>query len=133
MQSIIPIKRTAASSSNYQGRLSELWQDRVIGKALRFSILLIILLFVVIFSFLWRLPPEIPLTYSRPWGTEQLVPSIFLLFLFFLVIIVLLINSFFASLLFSSQQLLARILSWTSVVFILLIDITVMRVVLLIT
>jgi hypothetical protein len=86
-----------------------------------------------IIVFFWRLPPEIPLTYSRPWGSEQLVPSFFLFIVFFLVMVIVLVNSLLAAFLVSLEELLARMLIWSTALIVFLVDVTVLRVVLLIT
>jgi hypothetical protein len=128
----INIRTNSYSANQFKGGLLSLWRDPVAGKSLRLSILLCLILLVIIFIFFWRLPPEIPLAYSRPWGAEQLVSSYFLFVVLMIAIFIMVINSILASFLLHENQLLARIISWVSVLVIFLYDFTVIRVILLI-
>ena len=46
------------------------------------TVLLLSLLSIILLVFVWqRLPPEVPLWYSRPWGESQLANSLWLFLL----------------------------------------------------
>lgn len=88
---------------------------------------------LTIFWSYWKLPPEIPLSYSRPWGAAQLVPSAFLFFLAGGLVILTIVNSILAAKLSATDLILGRILAWVSALVVFLVDITLLRVVLLVT
>ena len=78
---------------------------------------------ILLILFFWRkLPPEIPLFYSRPWGEEQLANSWSLFILPSLTIIVFLINFSFSYLVKKyfpekEEKLLLKILEVTNIFF----------------
>lgn len=119
-------------SQQFRGSFSLLWKDEVGGLALRLLLLQLTFLVVLLAVFAWRLPPEIPLMYSRPWGLAQLVPSSFLFFVVAGVALLVGFNSYLSSVYFETEPLLARIVSWAGVLTVFLIDITVTRVFLLV-
>jgi len=93
---------------------------------------------LLILFFLRRLPPEVPLFYSRPWGKEQLVTPLSLFILPLSSLIVFLVNLSFSSLInkyFSKKEekLLSKILEISSVVFSIFCLITLIKIVLLVT
>ncbi len=117
----------------FRMNLPLLWKDRVIGLALRLNLILIFVFAGILIFFYWRLPPEIPLFYSRPWGGEQLASTFFLLALFALLLMMMVVNTVFSSVIFKKELLLTQIISWTSVIVGFLIVFTVLRIVLLVT
>lgn len=125
IEKLVPSKRLYNS-------LYELWCDRVAGRALRTVLFLLVVLVLLVIAFYLRLPPEIPLAYSRPWGIAQLVPSSFLFMLAAGLSLLVTVHSIFAAWMFEAEQLLARIMVWINALTVLLIDITVLQVVLLI-
>lgn len=96
-------------TQSFRRFLSILLGDRIAGFAMRMSFLLILLLLGIIVAFYWRLPPEIPLFYSRPWGVDQLAPSYFLLVVVSFLIMVFFVNIILASFAFKKEPLLSRI------------------------
>lgn len=61
--------------------------------------------------FFWKkLPPEVPLFYSRPWGQKQLVGPIILAILPGFSLLVMTINLIFASIIISKQKLAGQLL-----------------------
>ena len=61
--------------------------------------------------FSWaKLPPQIPLFYSRPWGEEQLAPKYQIIFLPAIALFIFLFNFFSSTQLFPKETLLSRIL-----------------------
>lgn len=73
-----------------------------------------IIFFGALFSF-GRVPPEIPLQYSRPWGQDQLAPKSALWLLAGGGAVITLVHVALASLLFKKDQLSAHIIIWTGV------------------
>lgn len=87
--------------------------------------------FIVVLTFLNRLPPQIPLLYSKPWGVEQLGSPTFLfvpLALSLVFIILNLVLSYF----FYEYKLLPRLLVSSSCLVCILASITVLRIVFLV-
>lgn len=121
------------SQNTTQDSLYLVWRDRIGGRSLRLSLFFFFLLLLVVGVSFWRIPPQIPLAYSRPWGVAQLVPSSFLFVLLFLTLFLVISTSILAAFLFPSEQLLARILLCGLSLTLLLIDVSVFRVILLIT
>jgi hypothetical protein len=67
-------------------------------------------LLVLVGVFWSKLPPEIPLFYSLPWGEQWLVPKIGLLILSGSMLLISIIDLIWAYRLFKSEGLLARYL-----------------------
>lgn len=79
-----------------------------------------------------RLPPQLPLFYSRPWGEEQLTTPFGLLLLPTLSLLIGAINVFLPLLLPYRQKLISQILGGTSAIFSLLCLITLTKIILLV-
>jgi len=95
-------------------RFLVLWQDKPSSLGIKLAI---ILLPLSVFYFLFtshRLPPEVPLFYSRPWGEEQLTPSTSLLMLPLGGLLFTFLNIGMAVFLFDEFPFLARILVWST-------------------
>lgn len=92
--------------------------------------ILLTLLFLLIY---WqKLPPQVPLFYSKPWGEEQLVSPIYLSLPSGISVTFLVVNTFFASLL-PENIFLKRILVIGAVLASILSAITIIHIVLLIS
>lgn len=90
--------------------------DRSARLSLIITGLILIFHFSFLASFFSRLPPELPLYYSRPWGQAQLVtPEQFLILPVF-SLTVFLINTILALKLHPQEKILARLALWTSLV-----------------
>jgi len=79
-------------------QLSELgnfWQKKYSRQLFLFSLTFIIVQTTIIFIYLDKLPPELPLYYSRPWGKDQLVPPRYLFLLPATSVSILFVNLFF--------------------------------------
>jgi len=61
----------------------------------------------------YKLPPEVPLLYSRPYGQNQLIPVWSLWLLLGLMTVIDLVSFRIASNLLEKEKLLAQILVWT--------------------
>jgi hypothetical protein len=85
-------------------------RDKVIRFGLGSSLLFIAIQIVLGLVLVTKLPPEVPLFYSRPWGERQLA-SPFLLFLLPVVsILVLFVNSLLATTVFKKEPLVSRLM-----------------------
>ncbi len=87
-------------------RLGTFWTLPQNTNPFRLALLLVALQFFLIFYYFDRLPPQVPLYFSLPWGENRLsTPSNLLLFPS-LGLIFLIFNSFFAGLLSEDHKLL---------------------------
>ena len=72
--------------------VAKLWSDIVIRRSLKFF-LCIEGIFLIIFGFVWfNLPPQLPLFYSLPRGTEQLANPLSFTLLPFLAFLIMFFN-----------------------------------------
>lgn len=96
--------------SSFFGSLGKFWQTTLNSRLLRFTIILFFAQVILIIWFYNQLPPEIPLFFSRPWGSAWLSPSssIFILPLF--TLITLLINYFMAIFFHQKKLILSQLL-----------------------
>lgn len=96
-------------SSIKRGLLTILWQDNLS----RYSFLATFFLGISTLSLLavfWnKLPPEVPLLFSHPWGEEQLAPSSNLVLIPASIFAIMFLNLFLGSLFFN-EKLAFRIL-----------------------
>jgi len=79
-------------------QLSELgnfWQKKYSRQLFLLSLAFILIQSVLIFIYLDKLPPELPLFYSRPWGKDQLASPRYLFLLPATSVAILFINLFF--------------------------------------
>jgi hypothetical protein len=83
--------------------------------------------------FIRKLPPQIPLFYSRPWGEKQLANPFFLLILPALSLIVLLTNTILASIMSQENKLVNQLLVIAAALFSLLCLTTLLKIVTLVT
>jgi len=96
--------------SSFFGNLGKFWQNTFNSRLLRLTIILFVVQIVLIIWFYNQLPPEIPLYFSRPWGSLWLASSasIFILPLFSLI--TLLLNYFLALFYHQKKLLLSQLL-----------------------
>lgn len=106
---------------------SEKW----INTGLNISLVFTIVPAVLFLFFLKKLPMEIPLYYSLPWGQAQIAPTPFLLILPAGSLVFLLIN-FILTKIFKDSPLLSLTFVWTSAAFSFLAFITLTRIILLV-
>ncbi len=86
---------------------------------------------VLIFNKIGSLPPELPLWFSKDWGAQRLARPDWLWLIPSLIILVFLVNQLIARLLYSAS--LIRIITWSSVVFGIIISYSLIRVLILAT
>lgn len=113
--------------------MKSLLQDKIIEPAIIFSSLLIIFSFLFLVFNFNKLPPEVPLFHSLPWGEEQLAVKWQLFFLPFLSLIFLIVDLLLARRLYSQNLFLSRVLALSAPVFGLLSTIALVETILLIT
>jgi hypothetical protein len=100
-----------------KGKLKLIRDDHLVSLTIKINCLLIFLTLSLLFLFWQRLPPQIPLFFSRPWGESQLA-SPNALFLFpFLSLLVLVLNFGLMIKTIEGEKLLAQILSSASLTF----------------
>ncbi|PIS09285.1 hypothetical protein COT75_02150 [Candidatus Beckwithbacteria bacterium CG10_big_fil_rev_8_21_14_0_10_34_10] len=103
--------------------------DKKIGLGLKISFFTLIIIFITSLILLTKLPPQLPLLYSRPWGKDQLVGKAMLPILSLGSILIILINLRLASLFSKKELFLSRILIWTAIILSLLFSITLIRII----
>lgn len=103
-----------------------------IKTAVRVSFILPLFSFLILAFFWKKLPPQVPLFYTKPWGEEQLAKDFFLWLLPSLSLILTLINLRIASLLYKDQPFLSYLIVWGNVTICLLSAITLIRILLII-
>jgi hypothetical protein len=77
------------------------------------------------------LPPELPLWFSKSWGAQRLARPDWLWLIPSLIVLVFLVNQLMARLLYSAG--LIKIITWSSVVFGIIISYSLIRVLILAT
>jgi len=85
----------------------KIWLEKRIARAIQITLFLFLLQLAIIIIFFSRLPPEVPLFFSLPWGEPQLVSSGFLFLLPFLSLIILFINTLLATITITSNKFLS--------------------------
>jgi len=101
-----------------QGRLLPglVFGQKSIRAALLIALGLVVIMVGLFFAFYRKLPPEIPLFYSRPWGEAQLASPWLLLILPALSLFIIIFNFILSGLLFDFS-FLAQVLMWGAAVF----------------
>ena len=85
-----------------QLKIDSLLTDKNTGLAIKAVFVLIIVSWLALIFFWRKLPPQVPVVYSRPWGEEQLLSKPFIILLPGLATLLTLINLKLAGLFFSS-------------------------------
>lgn len=102
--------------------------NKNLKRGIQFIFLLLSLDFLFLALFWPKIPPQLPLFYSRPWGREQLVSKNGFIVLPLSCLIFSLINLRMASFFFRKELLLSQILVWSSVVICILTSITLFKI-----
>lgn len=108
-------------------------KEKIIKITSQISLGLLLLALVLLAVFWQKLPPEIPLFYSLPWGEEQLGSPGFLLILFFAGFFLGIINFILGLIFFEKHPLAAKILAFVTTSVSLLLMITVFKIIFLVT
>lgn len=96
--------------SSFFGNLGKFWQTTLNSRLLRFTIVLFVAQLVLIIWFYNQLPPEIPLFFSRPWGSDWLTSTSSIFILPLLSLSTLLINYFLALFYHQKKLILSQLL-----------------------
>lgn len=116
-----------------EAKISAFWQEKTTRVAVRisFALLFLTLAFLIL---IWRkLPPQIPLFYSLPWGEDQLGSPFFLLILPLGSLFWGILNFFLAVFSFEKEPLAAKILVWATALLTFLATLTLVKIIFLIT
>ena len=90
--------------------------DKENKKTISFANIAIIGAQVLLIFLSWnKLPPEIPLLYSQPWGTDQLAPGFMILLLPLLSFFVLAVNLSLSKIF--KDKLVSKLFSFTGLIF----------------
>ena len=103
--------------ANLFGSLGKIWLEKSISTQIRVGVILIIIQVGLIIFFYPKLPPQIPLFFSRPWGEQQLIQPILIIILPIFSLVFLIINSLIASMFLEKEKFLSQILAFGSVLF----------------
>jgi len=90
--------------------LGKIWLEKTVSKQIRINLLLISLQVVLIVAFFFRLPPQIPLFFSQPWGELQLSQPFFLVVLPLLSFTLLITNTLLATVFLDKEAFLSQVL-----------------------
>ncbi len=120
------------SKTKSYGNFILLVQDRIFKLALFLAVLFFLATLAVLSFSLARLPQQVPLFYSLPWGESQLADAGWLWFLPALEFLILILNLILATSLDLKEKILARFLSITNIVFNLLILVTLIKIIFLV-
>ena len=90
-----------------------LWQDDLARHHFVAGAFFCLANFLVLAFFWTKLPPQIPLFYSHPWGEEQLATPAFLFLLPGLSLLVLILN-LFLGILFAEEKIILKFLTVSS-------------------
>ena len=103
------------------------WQDELARRGFLVAAFFWLSGLSVLIFLSFRLPPQVPLFYSRPWGEEQLVSAGFIFLLPAIAFLMLFIN-FLASNFLSQEKLILRVLAVSSALGTFLVFFTLMRI-----
>lgn len=101
------------------------WNDLLVRRGVKAIGCLLLLNAIAIVAMISRVPPEIPLHFSRPWGIMQLVPSYVLWWLFAAEVCASIIHTVAAFFIFQKHDTLARMLLWAGFFVIVLVSISI--------
>ena len=105
-----------------------LLKHKTIGFSIRLSLFLLALIVIIIVIFWTKLPPHLPLFYSKTWGKDQLAPKWWFLALPFICFLMVILNIRLASLFLKKEKWLAKILIWSVVILTLLVSTTIIKI-----
>jgi len=108
-------------------------KNQIIKLGVQLGFFFLTLQVVVLFLFWKKIPPQVPLFYSRPWGEKQLASIFFLWLLPAFSFLVILINLTVAAFLAQKEKLAAQLLIIFGAVFNFLCLVTLVKIIFLIT
>lgn len=108
--------------------INTLLADRLLKRIIQLIFILLGLNFLFLALWWSKLPPQLPLFYSRPWGEEQLVAKNLFFILPAACFTFIIINLRLASFFFKKEVLLSQILIWSALIFSLLTTISLWKI-----
>jgi len=108
-------------------------KDKTISLCLQLGFSLLVIQLIIVALFWRKLPPQVPLFYSRPWGGEQLVTPTRLLILPIISLLIIGVNFTAASLIPGEEKLASQLLVIFATVFNFLSLVTLFKIVTLVT
>lgn len=108
-------------------------KDKTIRIGFQLSLLFLIVQLAILVFFWDKLPPQVPLLYSRPWGEEQLISPVGLFIPPIISFLIIIVNSIAATLIPGEEKLASQLLVLFAAVFSFLCFITIFKIVTLIT
>ncbi len=127
------IKSSSKTLISFLTNLGHLWIDKSILRAIQLTIILIVIQAGLIFFSFPRLPPQVPLYYSQPWGESQLTPPQSLFVLPSISLLFMLTNIFLATFFFEKKKFSSICLVWGSTIVALFSTITLVKIIILAT
>ncbi|OGD62349.1 hypothetical protein A2160_03815 [Candidatus Beckwithbacteria bacterium RBG_13_42_9] len=119
--------------SQAKEEFDSLLKHRSSSLSIKFTLIFLGLSWLILVLFWHKLPPQVPLLYSRPWGEDQLLAKPFILILPGLATLLTLINLRLASILFQKERFLSQSIVWLNVLVVILSITTLIRILLIIT
>lgn len=119
--------------SSFFGNLGKFWQNPIHLRLLRYSLVILLFQIALIIWYYKHLPPQIPLFFSRPWGSSWLAPVSAILILPLYSLLTILLNYFLAIYFHQKKPLLSQILLVFSVFISLIAAIAVYKIITLVT
>lgn len=116
------------SFTKIKNELDALLENKTTRFSIRLSFSLLALVIFLIIIFWSKLPPQLPLFYSKTWGKDQLASKWWFLILPFICFLMVILDLRLASIFLKKESLLAKILIWTVVILTLLTSTTIIRV-----
>ena len=99
---------------------------------IKITFILLGLSWLILFFFWRKLPPQVPLLYSRPWGEYQLMAKAWLALLPGISTGLTIINLRLASLFFKNQRFLSQLITWLNFTIVILAVTSLIRILLII-
>src|SRR3989304_7749669 len=106
----------ASFESDSRDRSSGLFSDKILFFIFLFCMLSILLQSLLILTAFAKLPPEIPLFYSKTWGAQMLAPKLYIWILPAITLVIYLLNMLISRFLLFKDEFLKRALFITSAV-----------------
>jgi hypothetical protein len=125
--------KEAPNLRSIKAQIDQLSNDPSIKSGLRFGFLSLGFCLLILAIRWHRLPPELPLLYSLPYGQERLIPSWQIWFLPLLGLIIQLIAVRGSGEVIENDRLLAQILVWSATIIAIMILVTLIKTILLVT
>lgn len=115
-----------------QEEFQSLLKNKILKKVILAVFYLLVLDIIIVIFLFPKMPPQIPLFYSRPIGKEQLANKRLFFFLPLICSLIILINFRLASFYYQKEAFLSKILIWTSVLIAILTNITLVKILIII-